>query len=117
MSAPAPLDALPPDPAGQVDWVVKHGMPALILFHSTNCKPCIAMTALVEQVRPAYEGRVAFIDVVTNDNANANLVRRAGINTIPTTFFVSASGAGQAYIGLMEEADLRAELDRLTAAE
>jgi len=110
-------DPLPADPEAQVDWILKNGRPALILFHSTNCKPCIAMTALVEQIRPPYQAGVVFVDVVTNDAANAALVRRAGIRTIPTTFFISRSGEGHGFIGLMQEADLRAELDKLAASE
>lgn len=107
----------PSNPAAQVDWVLQNGKPALILFHSTNCKPCIAMSALVESIRPAYEHQVVFIDVVTNDAANAALVRRVGIRSIPTTFFISSSGSGQGYIGLMKEEDVRTELDRILTKE
>lgn len=106
---------LPADPAEQVDWVLQNKKPALILFHSTNCKPCIAMTALVQQIRPAYAGEVVFIDVITNDAANAALIRRAGIQSIPTTFFITSSGSGQGYVGLMKQEDVRAELDKLVS--
>ena len=110
-------DPFPSQPEAQVDWVLRNGRPALFLFHSTNCKPCIAMTALVEQIRPDYEGRVVFVDVITNDAANAAVVRRAGIQSIPTTFFISSSGEGRGYIGLMKEEDVRAELDKLISTE
>lgn len=110
-------DPWPASPEAQVEWVLRNGKSAIILFHSTNCKPCIAMSALVEQVRPAYASKVIFIDVVTNNSANANLVRRAGIRSIPTTFFVAASGEGRGYVGLMKEEDLRAELDKLARPE
>ena len=110
-------DPFPSQPDAQVDWVIRNGRPALFLFHSTNCKPCIAMTALVEKIRPDYEGRIVFVDVITNDAANATLVRRAGIQSIPTTFFLTSSGTGQGYIGLMKEEDVRAELDKLLLPE
>jgi len=120
-SAAAPAapvsDRFPSQPEAQVDWVLRNGRPALFLFHSTNCKPCIAMTALVEEVRPDYVGRIVFVDVVTNDAANAAVVRRAGIQSIPTTFFIASSGSGQGYIGLMKEEDVRAELDKLVLPE
>jgi thiol-disulfide isomerase/thioredoxin len=107
----------PADPAAQVDWVLENKKAALILFHSTNCKPCIAMTALVEEIRPDYAEQIVFVDVVTNDTANATLVRRAGIQTIPTTYFITSSGTGHGYIGLMKEEDVRAELDKLIVTE
>jgi len=110
-------DPFPSQPEAQVDWVIRNGRPALFLFHSTNCKPCIAMTALVEEVRPDYDGQIVFVDVVTNDAANAAVVRRAGIQSIPTTFFIASSGSGQGYIGLMKEEDVRAELDKLVLPE
>jgi thiol-disulfide isomerase/thioredoxin len=110
-------DPFPSQPEAQVDWVLRNGRPALFLFHSTNCKPCIAMTALVEQIRPDYDGRIVFVDVITNDAANAAVVRRAGIQSIPTTFFITSSGSGQGYIGLMKEEDVRAELDKLVLPE
>lgn len=109
--------ALPADPAGQVDWVLANKKAALILFHSTNCKPCIAMTALVDKIRPDYAEKIVFVDVVTNDSANAALVRRAGIQSIPTTFFITTAGTGHGYIGLMKEEDVRAELDKLVMPE
>lgn len=109
--------SLPADPAGQVDWVLENQKAALILFHSTNCKPCIAMTALVEEIRPDYAQQIVFVDVITNDAANASLVQRAGIQTIPTTFFITTAGTGHGYIGLMKEEDVRAELDKLVVTE
>lgn len=110
-------DPFPAQPDAQVDWVIRNGRPALFLFHSTNCKPCIAMTALVEKIRPNYEGEIVFVDVITNDATNSTLVRRAGIQSIPTTFFITSSGSGQGYIGLMKEEDVRAELDKLLLPE
>lgn len=115
-AAPA-SDPFPPKPEAQVDWVLRNGRPAMFIFHSTNCKPCIAMAALVEKIRPDYEGRIVFVDVITNDANNATLVRRAGIQSIPTTFFITTSGTGQGYIGLMKEEDVRAELDKLLLPE
>ena len=110
-------EPFPSKPEAQVDWVIRNGRPGLFLFHSTSCKPCIAMTALVEKIRPDYEGKIVFVDVITNDASNATLVRRAGIQSIPTTFFITSSGSGQGYIGLMKEEDVRAELDKLAVSE
>ena len=57
--------------------------PTLALFHSLTCVPCKAMAATVEEVRPEYEGKVAFVDVDVYDSANLNLCRSARIQMIP----------------------------------
>lgn len=113
----AQSDPLPAEPTAQIEWVLRNNRPAMVLFHSTNCKPCIAMTALVQQVRGDYEKQVVFIDVVTNESANAELVRRAQIQAIPTTVFIASSGEGHGFLGLMKEEDLRAELAKLLSVE
>ena len=87
----------------------------MILFHSTNCKPCKIMDGLVEKVRPDYEPSVFFIHVITNDRSNSGLVQQAGIRLIPTSFFVQGSGTGKRFVGALEEDALRDELDQLLA--
>jgi thiol-disulfide isomerase/thioredoxin len=113
--AGAPSDPFPTVPAAQIEWVLRNQKPAMILFHSTNCKPCITMTALVRQVRADYEQDVVFVDVITNDSSNADLIQRVQIRTIPTTVFVDRAGQGYGYIGVMPEEDLRSDLTKLVA--
>ena len=106
-------DPFPPEPAAQLDWVLRNQKPAMLLFHSTNCKPCKVMSALVDKLRPEYERAVVFVDVITNDQANAGLVQRAQIRAIPTSFFLSSAGEARGFVGAMPEEELRAELARL----
>jgi thiol:disulfide interchange protein len=108
-------DPFPANPAAQVQWVARNKRPAMILYHSTNCIPCKAMDQLVKKVHADYEPAVVFIDVITNDQANSVEVRRAGIQFIPTTFFVSSSGQSKKVVGAMKEEALRAELASLQA--
>ena len=115
--APAQSDPFPAQPAAQIDWVLRKQKPAMILFHSTNCIPCIKMTALVEKVRADFEADIVFVDVITNDSSNAELLQRAQIRTIPTTVFIDRAGQGHGYIGVMPEEDLRAELAQLVSME
>ena len=116
-AAVAPSDPFPAQPSAQIDWVLRNQKPAMILFHSTNCKPCITMTALVQTVRDDFEADIVFVDVITNDSSNADLVQRVQIRTIPTTVFVDRAGQGHGYIGVMPEEDLRAELAQLVSME
>jgi thioredoxin 1 len=106
-------DPFPSDPGEQVDWALRNGKPAMVLFHSTSCIPCKQMSALIAAVREDYEPDIVFVDVVVSDRANMNLIRQAGIQTIPTTFFVELSGQGKRYVGALREDALRAELSAL----
>ena len=85
----------------------------MLLYHSTNCKPCILMDNLVKKVRADYEPAVAFVDIITNNPANSEVVRQSGINLIPTSFFVGSDGQSKKVVGAVSEAALRAELNRL----
>ncbi|MBC7233523.1 MAG: hypothetical protein H5T68_09835 [Chloroflexi bacterium] len=105
------------DPAAQIEWVLRHKKPAMILFHSNLCRPCLMMEALVQMVRRDYEPTVVFIEVVIDDPANADLVRAARIGSIPASLFVDRSGQVKRVIGLMKQQDLRAELARLMTEE
>ncbi|MBC7260468.1 MAG: thioredoxin family protein, partial [Chloroflexi bacterium] len=98
------------DPATQIEWVLRHKKPAMILFHSNLCRPCLMMEALVQMVRRDYEPTVVFIEVVIDDPANADLVRAARVGSIPASFFVDRSGQAKRVVGLMKQQDLRAEL-------
>ena len=108
--APQEDDPFPTDPAAQVEWVLRHKKPAMVLFHSTNCKPCKLMEELVAKVRSDYEPNLVFIDVITNERSNLDLVQAAGIRSIPTSFFIQRSGQGKRFVGALKEDDLRAEL-------
>ncbi|MHB1355200.1 MAG: thioredoxin family protein [Anaerolineae bacterium] len=108
-------DPYPTSPGLQVAWVYRNNKPAMILYHSTNCIPCIAMDELVKKVHADYEPGVVFIHVITNDASNMTEIRRSGIRFIPTSFFVSVTGENNVVVGAMEEEALREELSRLQA--
>jgi len=106
-------DPYPEDPTAQVEWVVRNNRPAMVLFHSRTCVPCKAMEKLVGEVRADYEPDITFIDVITDDRSNSELVRQASIRAIPTTFFIRISGEGQRAVGAVDEETLRGILDEL----
>jgi thiol:disulfide interchange protein len=110
-------DPFPTEPAAQIEWVLRNRTPAMILFHSTTCKPCQLMEKAVEKVRSDFEPQVAFVDVVVTDPANANLLRQAQIRTIPTTIFITTSGEAYGFVGAVEQNVLRDELTKLISGE
>jgi len=114
---PTTPEPYPAQAAAQVDWVLRYRQPAMVLFYSHLCRPCVMMEALVQMVRRDYEPAVTFIAVASNQSANAALVRRMGVGTIPASFFLSAAGESKRVIGLMKQQELRAELARLAAGQ
>lgn len=94
----------------QFDRYVKEGKPVFAFFHSTNCQPCMEMMRVVDQVYPEFKDEIALVDVNVYDPQNRNLLRRAGINTIPTQVFINRKGEGQVIIGVIEASKLRQQL-------
>lgn len=112
-----PDEPFPASPAQQVQWVLCHRRPAMILFYSNYCRPCRMMDSLVQMVKPDYAAEVVFIDAVYDDPANAALLRWAKVGSIPASYFLTASGEGNRIVGLMKQQDLRAELARIAATD
>ena len=90
--------------------------PTLALFHSLTCVPCKAMATAVEEVRPDYEGKVAFVDVDVYDTTNTSFCRSARVQMIPTTVLVNAKGEASSRVGAVEADQLRDILNQLLTA-
>lgn len=98
---------------GQVEWALRHHRPALILFHSTLCRPCRMMDALVQLVRRDFEPEVVFIDAIIDYAANDEVVRWAKVGSIPAFYFLERAGQGKRIVGLLTQQELREELSTL----
>ena len=97
-------------PEAQFDRYMKEGKPTFAFFHSTNCHSCIVMMATVAQVYPEFKDNLALVDVDVYDSQNANLLRRARINSIPTLVFIDRKGQVKVSIGVMQADQLRTQL-------
>ncbi len=102
-------------PQAQFEAALKEGRPALVLFHSMTCIPCKLMEERVNQVRPDYQDRVAFVDVNVYDPQNQSFIRSARVRAIPTTLLVDAQGKGQTILGAISEEELRQRIEQLIA--
>lgn len=101
-------------PEEQLDRLLAAGEPVFVFFHSNTCVQCVQMTEIVAEVHPSFANRVALVDVNVYDEQNANLLRRAGVQAIPTLIFVDRAGQAQGYVGVMEPDDLRQQLEMLS---
>jgi len=68
------------------------------------------MMATVAQVYPEFKDNLALVDVDVYDSQNANLLRRARINSIPTLVFIDRKGQVKVSIGVMQADQLRTQL-------
>ncbi len=102
-------------PEAYLDRLLEEGQPVFAFFHSTTCAQCIEMTKIVEQVYPDFAQQVALVDVNVYDDANQNLLQRAGIRVIPTLIFIDRTGQGQGATGVMPAEKLREVLAGLAA--
>jgi thiol-disulfide isomerase/thioredoxin len=71
----------------QLDRALQAGQPTLAFFHSNNCKQCIIMMETVAQVYPEYANSITLIDVNVYDESNTTLLKRVGLQYIPTLIF------------------------------
>lgn len=93
------------------------GQPVLLSFRSDSCIPCRAMGDILSEVRPKYEGRVAFVDIsLEPDTPDLNLITEHQIQVKPTTILLAADGTVlETKLGVWEPAELAARLDRIAS--
>ena len=110
-ASPTPIGAASKDlPAVQLDKALAQRQPALVFMHSTDCIPCAQMMKIVDQVSPEFEGKVALVDVDVYNDANLPLMRKLGLQVIPTIVLYDRNGQGKSYVGVMSANDLRSRL-------
>ena len=92
------------------------GKPVYLLFHSLTCVPCVEISAVVDKVIPGYEGRVVFVNAVTDDASAQELAAKFKFQYIPTSFFITADGAvSDSFTGVLSDLEMKARLDALIA--
>ena len=102
------------DAVGDYDAALKTGKPIYLLFHSLTCDPCVEISAVVDDVLPQYEGRVVFVNAISDDPSAKQLAAQFRFQYIPTSFFITPDGkVADSFTGSMSAVDLKARLDQL----
>ena len=99
---------------GQLDAALQEKRPTFVFLHSLECIPCKEMMEIVAQVYPPFEDTVVLIDVDVYDQRNTNILRREGLQAIPTLVFYDREGERQMHIGVLPPEQLGTVLDSLT---
>jgi thioredoxin-like negative regulator of GroEL len=104
------------DAAADYEAALKTGKPVYVLFHSLSCQPCVEISAVVDKVMPTYEGKVVFVNAISDDSSAQQLAAKFQFQYIPTSFFVKPDGSiADSFTGAMSDAEMKARLDKLIA--
>ena len=100
--------------AAQIEDGRQQGESMWLLFRSDTCPSCVELKKVYDRLEPEYQGKVQFISIDVNDKTNAQLAQEYGITYIPATFIIDSEGElSYEQVGLIEEEELRAELDKV----
>lgn len=104
------------DAVAAYDAALKTGRPVYVLFHSLTCDPCVEISAVADEVMPDYEGKVVFVNAITDDPSGQQLATKFDFQYIPTSFFLDRDGSvADSFTGAMDDAQMRDYLDSLVA--
>lgn len=104
------------DAVAALEQAQASGRPVFLLFHSLTCDPCVEISANVDRILPAYEGKVAFVNAITDDESAQRLAARFQFQYIPASFFLDRDGQMvDSYTGALSTDELKARLDQLVA--
>ena len=101
----------------QLDRALADHKPILAFFHSNNCKQCLIMIDTVNQVYPEFSASIELVDVNVYDQNNAQLLKRVGLQYIPTLIFFDHAGKQHVIVGVIEANQLHQTLSDLVAGE
>lgn len=93
---------------------LESGKPIYLLFHSLTCEPCIEISGVADTVMPEYEGKITFVNAITDDPSAQSLAADFEFQYIPTSFFIGADGrVVDSFTGSMDAPAMRGFLDAL----
>jgi len=101
----------------QLERALEAGQPTLAFYHSNNCKSCIEMIGIVQQVYPEFSGSVALVDVNVYADENRPLLQKQQIQYIPTLVFYNQQGTREVFVGVMETEALRVKLETIRGSQ
>ena len=104
------------DAVADYEAALKTGKPVYLLFHSLTCDPCVEISAIADKVMPEYEGKVVFVNAISDDPSGTQLAANFQFQYIPSSFFITPDGkVAESFTGAMSDADMKARLDKLIA--
>ena len=103
---------------GQEDFaklVEKSTRPVFVKFHAPWCGWCRKLAPIVEKLAGEYRGRMDFVQVNTEDNAD--LAKRFSVEGLPTSLIFENGRKVEAIVGYRDEAALRKIIEKHVAQD
>src|SRR3989338_5826038 len=93
--------------------VSKSGVPVLVDFWAEWCGPCRIMSPILDEVAPAYKGKLKIGKLNVDENQDAP--SKFGVMNIPTMILFKSGKEVERIVGAMSRAELQKKLDRVLA--
>ena len=98
------------DDAGFEREVIQSDVPVVLDFWAEWCPPCRALAPTFEELAKQYAGRVRFLKL--NVDENAEVPQRFGIKGIPTLVFFDGGREVERVVGASSKAALERIVDK-----
>ena len=94
--------------------VLRSGNPVLIDFWGPGCKPCLAMTPVIDELAEDYDGRISFIKV--NVEEHPAIAGRYGIMGLPALLIFKEGRPVDSVPGIKSKDELEKRLENVLAS-
>jgi thiol-disulfide isomerase/thioredoxin len=112
---PGPVSSKPSDlPKAQLERALADGKPTLAFYHSVTCEQCKQMMKAMDEAYPEFADKIVLVDVNVYEEYNAEMVKEAGILSIPALVIYDRNGQHRLYLGSLDAQFLRELMQQLS---